>query len=189
MRGRPAALALLLVLFAAAPAHAGDDATRLAAALRRDPVHVAPGARGRLSPTAAGQVRLRIVRRDIGRARIGVVSRATERRTGGLEPLATAIAARLQRPGTLLLVAGRDWWLNTSFAPGRVIGRVQRAASSRHGLESQLLAAVDAIGRADPGPGADPTDAGGSVPATGSDPAPSVSAPALTVPGVREVAE
>src|SRR4051812_27161830 len=162
MRGRLAALALLLAVVPAASASAADDADRLAAALRDDPVHVDPGARGRLPVPAAGQVRLRIVRRDIGRIRIAVVSGGTKRRARGLDALSNAIPARLQRPGTLLLVANRDWWLNTSYAPGRVIAAVQRAASSRHGLQSQLLAAVDRIAAAHPGPAADPTAAGRS---------------------------
>src|SRR4051794_19050149 len=189
MQGRLAALALLLTVVFAAPARADDDATRLAAALRQDPVHVDPGARGRLSARAAGQVRLRIVHRDIGRIRVAVVSQATKQRAGGLDALSNAIAARLQRPGTLLLVSGRDWWLNTSYAPGRAIASVQKAASGRDGLRRQLLAAVGAIAAADPGPGADPTDAGGSVPGSGTSPPTSTTAPTITVPGLREVGE
>src|SRR3954469_15547777 len=189
MQGRLAALALLLTVVLAAPARADDDATRLAAALRQDPVHVDPGARGRLSARAAGQVRLRIVHRDIGRIRVAVVSQATKQRAGGLDALANAIAARLQRPGTLLLVAGRDWWLNTSYAPGRVIASAQKAAKGHPGLRRQLIAAVDAIAAADPGPAADPTDAGGSVAATGSAPPTSTTPPTVTMPDRREAGE
>src|SRR4051812_36789368 len=191
MRGRIAPFVLVLAAAVPAPARAAvpEDAGRLAASLRADPVHVDAGARPRLSAEAAGQVRLRIAHSDLGRIRIAVVPDAVKRRAGGLDALSNAIAARLQRPGTLLLVAGRDWWLNTSYAPGRVIASVQKAAKGHEGLRRQLLAAVDAIAAADPGPGADPTDAGGSVPATGSTPPTSITTPAITVPGLREVGE
>ena len=189
MQGRLAALALLLAVVLASPARAADDAERLTAALRENPVHVDPRAEERLSPRAASQLRLRIAKRDLGRIRIAVLAEAVKRRAGGLEPLANAIAARLQRPGTLLLVSGRDWWLNTSYAPGRVIASVQKAANGNDGLRRQLLSAVNAIALADPGPAADPHDAGGSVPATGSTPPTSTGAPTITIPGLREVGE
>jgi len=191
MLGRAAATAVLaaLPLAAATSAYAADDAKRLALALGKDPVHVDAAVRSRLSAAAAGQVRLRIVRRDIGRIRIGVISKKVERRAGGLEPLSNAIAARLQRPGSLVLVSGHNWWLNTSFAPARVVAALQRAVNSRKGLRRQLLAAVDRIAAADPGPAADPADGGGSVPATGVAPPTSVTAPPIEIPGARQVAE
>src|SRR4051812_27172529 len=191
MRGRIAPFVLVLAAAVPAPARAAvpEDAGRLAASLRADPVHVDAGARPRLSAEAAGQVRLRIAHSDLGRIRVAVVSDAVKRRAGGLDALSNAITARLQRPGTLLMVAGRDWWLNTSYAPGRVIGAVQRAANSKRGLRRQLLAAVDRIAAADPRPGAHPTGAGGPVAASGRAPAPTGTAPTITVPGLREVGE
>src|SRR4051794_8241371 len=170
MTGRLLAVAAL-ALVAPASAYA-DDADRLAAALKDDPVHVAPSQRARLSPAAAGQVRLRIAGKDVGRIKVAVVSSAATRRSGGLDALANAVAARLQRPGTLVLVAGPHWWLNTSFPPGGVVAAVREATAKEHGLRRQLLAAVDGIAAADPGPRADPVDAGGSVPGTGSAPPP-----------------
>src|SRR5947208_2410994 len=84
-------LAIVAPVALALPAPAGaanDDATRLARALRADPVHVDRSAPRGLSPVSAGRLRLRIARRDIGRVRIAVVSPAIARRAGGLDALA-----------------------------------------------------------------------------------------------------
>src|SRR4051794_19216178 len=183
MTGRLLAVAAL-ALVAPASAYA-DDADRLAAAVRDDPVHVAASQRARLSAAGAGQVRVRIARKDAGRIKVAVVSSAAARRSGGLDALANAVAARLQRPGTLVLIAGPHWWLNTSFPPGGVVAAVREATAEEHGLRRELLAAVDGIASADPGPRADPADAGASVPATGPGPAPQT----ITIPGLDTVAE
>jgi len=161
MTRRAALMAVTAALILAAPARA-DDAGRLAVDLRADDVHVEPGVAARLPPGARAQVRQGIADRDPGRIRIVVVAPDVPRRAGGINLLADAIGARLRAKGTLLVVAGRNWWLNTSYPPARVTAAVQHAADSQRDLRAQLLAAVASIGAVDPGPAGD--GAGGSAP-------------------------
>jgi ABC-type amino acid transport substrate-binding protein len=111
-----AALAGLLAVAAAAPAAAQptDDPERLAEAVGRDVVHVDERARERLGAAEAGQLRLRIARRAIGRIRILVVPRGVARRNGGIGALANAVASRVDGRGALLVVAGPAVFVSTS---------------------------------------------------------------------------
>jgi hypothetical protein len=152
-RRAAAALAGVVALAAPSPAGASDDPAQLAAAVTRDVVHVDPGARGRLSDVEAGQLRLRIVRRAIGRVRILVVPPATASGAGGVRKLAGEVAEEGRLRGALVVVAGRRAAVATSYdsraaaraVPGTIGGPLAPA----------LTEGVDRIARADPGPGDD----------------------------------
>src|SRR4051794_23421857 len=117
-------LALLLLVVPAA-AQAGADGARLAGALQRDPVVVDPGAAKRLPAREQGPVRIRIVQRDVGRVKIVVTTKRVANRTGGTAGLASAIAAALPLRGALLVVAGNEWRVITSYPYAPTLRAVQ----------------------------------------------------------------
>jgi hypothetical protein len=84
---RTFAAAVCLVLAVPAEALAGSTAREVAEGLRADPVYVAPKLSGLLSVPERGRLRLRIVRRDIGRIQIAVVPSGSAERAGGDELL------------------------------------------------------------------------------------------------------
>jgi hypothetical protein len=166
---RATALALLILL--AAPATAGaQDAGEIASALRRDPVYVARGADPDLSVAERGRLRLRIVRRDIGRIKIAVVSERQVKDAGSISDLANAIDQKLEPHGAIIAAQGTtSFHAVLSYSPVEpTIEAIRRAVSSKRekGLEAQLLATVDEVAKVDPGPRADPQPGGGgAVPA------------------------
>lgn len=143
----------------AAPALAGaasEHAADIAAALGRDPVYVAPARAEKLPVDAAGRIRLRILRKDIGRVKVAVVPGAWAASSGGARELANAVDAELGARGALLIVADRAAHVVTSHdhADAAASG-VGRAFGRGGSLEDQLRRAVDALAEADPGPSGD----------------------------------
>ena len=163
-----------LVLAAPAEALAGSTAREVAQALRSDPVYVASKVRGLLSVPERGQLRLRIVRRDIGRIQIAVVPSGSAERAGGLNEFANAVDQAMPgRRGALLVTTGSAFHVITSHpVVNPTLAAVRTAVESNRskGLDRQLLAAVDGIAEVDPGASADPA-------ASSPGPGPSAAAP------------
>jgi len=140
-------------------ASAGSTAREVAGALRDDPVYVVESERRQLSVLQQGRVRLRIVREDIGRIQIAVVSPQSAQRAGGLRELANAVDQALPgRRGALILTTGPAFHVVTSHGVVEPTAAALRAAvesNRREGLDAQLLAAVDGIAEVDPGAGGD----------------------------------
>ena len=142
-----------------AGAAAGSTVREVAAGLRMDPLFVADSQGRLLTVAERGSVRLRIVRRDIGRIQIAVVPPRSAERAGGLGQLANAVDQALPgRRGSLVVTTGSAWHVVTSHgAVGPTAAALRRAvvANRDRGLSAQLLAAVDGIAEVDPGAGAD----------------------------------
>lgn len=154
-----AAVACGLLALLPGVATAGSSAREVAAALRSDPVYVADSERKQLTVPQRGRVRLRIVKADIGRIQVAVVSPQSAERAGGLSELANAVDQAMPgRRGALILTTGSAFHVVTSHGVVGPTAAALRAAveSNRdRGLDSQLLAAVDGIAEVDPGADAD----------------------------------
>jgi hypothetical protein len=88
-------------------AAAGSSAREVAAGLRSDPVYVADSEREQLSVAERGRLRLRILRKDIGRIQIAVMSPRSAERAGGLGELANAVDQAMPgRRGALVATTG-----------------------------------------------------------------------------------
>jgi hypothetical protein len=148
---------------------AAATARQVAAALREDPVYVAPSAAGLLTVEQRGRLRLRIVRRDIGRIQIAVVPERSARRAGGLNQFANAVDQAMPgRRGALIATTGSGFHVVTSHGVvDPTLAALRNAVESNRGkgLAAQLLAAVDGIAEVDPGSNA---DLGGPSPAAPS---------------------
>jgi hypothetical protein len=156
-----------------AAAAAGSTVREDAAGLRMDPLYIDESQSRLLTVPERGKVRLRIVRQDIGRIQIAVVSPRSVERAGGLAELANAIDQAMPgRRGSLVVTTGSAWHVVTSHgvvAPTAAALRTAVVENRDRGLAAQLLAAVDGIAEVDPGAGADanapvpglPTAAGG----------------------------
>jgi len=146
---------------AAVPEPAFADATvrEIAAALRTDPVYVADSQSRLLTVPQRGRVRLRIVRKDIGRIQIAVVSPESAQRAGGIGGLANAIDQAMPgRRGALVATTGTAFHVVTSHGVVEPTAAALRSAVESHrgdGLAAQLLAGVDGIAEVDPGTDAD----------------------------------
>jgi hypothetical protein len=160
----------------------GSSAREVAAGLRSDPVYVAGSEREQLTVPERGRLRLRILRKDIGRIQIAVVSPRSAERAGGLGALANAVDQAMPgRRGALVATTGSAFHVVTSHPVVRPTAAALRSAveSKRdEGLASQLLAAVDGIAEVDPGADADVN-------------APSIDLPAIRIPATQpnDVAE
>jgi hypothetical protein len=165
------AAAMILIALALAPGAAAQEPSEIAASLRGDVVY---DEAGRLSTTDEGKIRLRIVQESIGRIRVAVVEPETARRNGGVGTLASRITTELGQPGAVLVVSANDWFVNTTYPSGETLAGVRRAAERTEGrrLARRLLAAVNAIGEADPGPSQD---------ASGGIGTPNVNVPAINI--------
>lgn len=171
MRLSPLAAATVLCLALALPASAaGSTARQVADALRDDPVYVAPAVSGLLTVAERGRVRVRIAKRDPGRAQVAVVPERSARRAGGLNELANAVdQAMTDRRGALILTTGSAFHVITSHSVvNPTLAALRSAVESNRakGLAAQLLAAVDGIAEVDPGSTA---DLGGPVPTSPAD--------------------
>ncbi|MCW2990346.1 MAG: hypothetical protein JWM73_940, partial [Solirubrobacterales bacterium] len=164
---RRAILALVVLAALPAPARAGGTGpAETAAALERDPVYVAPARASSFDAGAQGRVRLRIVRKDIGRIKIAVIPRAWTRAEGGLRAYANAVDAELQGRGALLVYADGDAHVITSHRHAdEAAGGVQKAFDAGGSLEDELRRSVDALAEVDPGPTGD-LDAPSNAPVT-----------------------
>jgi hypothetical protein len=140
-------------------AAAGSSAREVAAGLRSDPVYVADSEREQLSVRDRGRLRLRILRKDIGRIQIAVVAPGSAERAGGLGELANAVDQAMPgRRGALVVTTGPAFHVVTSHPVVRPTAAALRSAveSNRdRNLAAQLLAAVDGIAEVDPGADAD----------------------------------
>lgn len=157
-------LAAALVLAGPAAARASDSPADLAAAVTSEVVHVDPRARGRVSVAEAGELRVRIAQRDPGRIKILVVPPVAAERSGGTATLANVIAQRARLRGALILVAGPDVRVSTSYDSGPAVAAVQEAMAGpfRRRIAGDLIAAIDGIARVDPGSAAGAGGPGGS---------------------------
>jgi hypothetical protein len=159
LRAAAVAVCVLLGSLPDVASSAGSSAREVAAALRSDPVFVADSERRLLTVPQRGRVRIRIVRRDLGRIQIAVVSPRSAERAGGLGELANAVDHALPgRRGALILTTGSAFHVITSHQAVNPTAAALRAAveSKRaKGLDAQLLAAIDGIAEVDPGPDAD----------------------------------
>jgi hypothetical protein len=102
-------------------------------------------------------VRLEIVRSAIGRIKVAVVPAAVA--TGGVGAFANEIDRTLHIRGTLIVVAGRDYWAVTSYPQSQATAAaLQTAVNERPAdrLVDELVAAIPRIARIDPGPETDP---------------------------------
>lgn len=162
-------VALLAFFALAAPAAAQN--------LNADPVYVGPGTELSGDEAAKGRLRLRIVDKDIGRIKIAVVKR------GPARPVAERFDSVLEIRGALLVVAGSDVHVITSYDPPQPAVRAVQQAFDRGGsLEKQLLRSIDGLARVDPGRDADVAQA--------SDPEdPSSGSPTVEFPDVEEVVD
>jgi len=176
--GRLVAVAAACVVLALLPgvASAGSSAREVAAALRSDPVYVADSERDQLTVPQRGRVRLRIVRADIGRIQIAVVSPQSAERAGGLNELANAVDQAMPgRRGALILTTGSAFHVVTSHGVVEPTAAALRAAvesNGDRGLDAQLLAAVDGIAEVDPGADADANVPAPAVPSRPEGPQP-----------------
>jgi hypothetical protein len=156
-----------------AGAAAGSTVREVAAGLRMDPLYVDDSQSRLVTVAERGRVRLRIVRQDIGRIQIAVVSPRSAERAGGVGELANAVDQAMPgRRGSLVVTTGSAWHVVTSHGVVRPTAAALRravVANRDRGMAAQLLAAVDGIAEVDPGAGADanapapglPTAAGG----------------------------
>jgi hypothetical protein len=138
-----------------------------------DPLYVDDSQSRLVTVAERGRVRLRIVRQDIGRIQIAVVSPRSAERAGGVGELANAVDQAMPgRRGSLVVTTGSAWHVVTSHGVVRPTAAALRravVANRDRGMAAQLLAAVDGIAEVDPGAGADanapapglPTAAGG----------------------------
>jgi SAM-dependent methyltransferase len=158
---RAVAAGVLCALLLVPPnaAAAGSSAREVAAALRADPVYVARSEQDQLTVPDQGRIRLRIVRKDIGRIQMAVVSPRSAERAGGLGELANAVDQAMPgRRGALVVTTGSAFHVVTSHAAVQPTAAALRAAAEKNrnrGLDTQLLAAVDGIAEVDPGADAD----------------------------------
>jgi hypothetical protein len=168
----PAAICLMLGLAPAAAA-AGSSAREVAAGLRGGPVYVADSEQDQLTVPERGRLRLRILRKDIGRIQIAVVSPRSAERAGGLGELANAVdQAMPERRGALVATTGAAFHVVTSHPVVRPTAAALRSAVEANrdeDLAAQLMAAVDGIAEVDPGADADVN-------------APSIDLPAIRIP-------
>jgi hypothetical protein len=155
---------------------AGSSAREVAAGLRGDPVYVADSERRQLTVAERGRLRLRILRKDIGRIQIAFVSPRRAERAGGLGELANAVDQAMPgRRGALVATTGSAFHVVTSHTVVRPTASALRSAVESHrddGLAAQLLAAVDGIAEVDPGADADVN-------------APSIDLPAIRIPATQ----
>ncbi len=162
---RIVASALAAGLALAGPAHASSHEATVRA-LESDPVYVHGDVADRLTVPERGRVRLQIVRSAIGRVKVAVVPAGVVARSGSIQEFANEVAVGAGLSGTLIVVAGNDYWAATSYPRSE-----QAAAALRTAVEAreddrlvdELLPAIERIGRIDPG-----QDGGGS----GGPPAP-----------------
>ena len=171
----PAAICLMLG-FAPAAEAAGSSAHEVAAGLRNDPVYVADSEQDQLTVPERGRLRLRILRKDIGRIQIAVVSSRSAERAGGLGALANAVDQAMPgRRGALVATTGAAFHVVTSHPVVRPTAAALRSAVEANrdeNLAAQLMAAVDGIAEVDPGADADVN-------------APSIDLPAIRIPATQ----
>jgi hypothetical protein len=162
-----AACAVLLI--GAGDAAAQSYPEQLAKRVESEVVHVEKGATPKISAAAAGRIRLRILRKDNGRIKIGVVMARHAAEYGGATGLTHAVARHGEFRGALMIVAENSIYVVTSHGRPDVTANAVREAFEQHKDDRPraILAAVDGIAATDPGPSADLDRP--QTPATGGD--------------------
>ena len=152
-----AAAAAALAAIAAGPAEASKYSESLAENVEREVVYVDRRARPKVSTSEAGDIRLRIVKKDPGRIKVAVVPQADAEDEGGASGLAAAMARDMNLRGALLVVAGDSIHvLTTHPAADQTAAAVREAFERNEGDRAkQILRSVDGIAAVDPGPAAD----------------------------------
>ena len=135
-------LFVLAALATAAPAAAAVTPERAAKELGSDPVWVEPGASPSLDVSERGQLRLAIVREQLGRIRIAVVSRDSAQAAGGIARFGDQVWDALGVRGTLVTTAGGDYHLSYDFPEGPRIRPALQSLIARHGA-GRLFAVLD----------------------------------------------
>jgi hypothetical protein len=137
---------------------------QIARHLGADPVYVQSGAKPTLSGAERGRLRIQIAREDIGRVKIAVVPEDEAAGAGGTRELANGIDRELEAKGNLVVVAGPQAYLITSYPQVERATEALRTGFDENqgkGLEAQLSAGIKGIADRDPGPSA---DVGAAVP-------------------------
>ena len=157
-----AAAALTLALVPAADASEYTDS--LARKVESEIVYVDRKAKPKVSTAEAGQIRLRITQKAIGRIKVAVIPESRAQDEGGAAGVATQVARAMDLRGTLLVVAGPNIHAATSYANTEpTVAAVREAFERNKGDRAeQILGAVNGIAAADPGPSADPPRGGTS---------------------------
>lgn len=142
-------LATALAVVAAGTAGAAGI-TEAADALARDPVYVDPAAERAISEADAERLRDRIEAKDAGPLYIAILPAAAAREAGGdAEQVLEAIAQKLQRDGTYVVVVGDQFRAaSTVLESGRARTLADDAfrESRDQGVAAVLLSFVDAVG-------------------------------------------
>jgi hypothetical protein len=147
-----------LTAAAAAPAQASAQPDTAASALESDPVYVHPRAEERLTVPEQGKVRLAIARHAIGRIKVAVVPQPVADRAGGVQGFANEIDREIGVRGTLIAVAGRSYWVVTSYPDADAAASALQFAvnaSPNDRLVDELIPGIRRIGRIDPGANGD----------------------------------
>ena len=148
------ASALLSTLALAGPANAQPNAEAAASALGSDPVYVHQGSAKRLTVPEQGRVRLEIATSALGRVKVAVVPDEVAARSGGVQGFPTQVERALGLLGTLIVVAGPNYWAVTSYPDSeRAAAALRSAVRARNDdrLVDELVPAIRRIGRIDPG--------------------------------------
>ncbi len=155
---RIVASALFAVLLVVPSAH-GNAHEKTARALESDPVYVHPQSADRLTVPERGRVRLAIVNSALGRVKVAVVPPGVAEPAGGAQGFANQVASTLGLRGTLIVVAGGDYWAVTSYPEADEAAAALRSAVRARDddrLVDELVPAIRRIGQIDPGPASDP---------------------------------
>ena len=155
----------LLAGVALSPAAHASSHEQTARALESDPVYVHPRAADRLTVPEQGRVRLTIVDSALGRVKVAVVPASVAAPLGGTQGFANRVAGSLELRGTLIVVAGPDYWAVTSYPEAEEAAAALRSAVRARDddrLVDELVPAIRRIGRIDPRPAGDPGPAEGA---------------------------
>lgn len=153
-------VALVLVLAAVTTLAAASTATaelvrvgdinvrQLGRAIKSNPVQRAGHPDPTLSGGHANALRARIANRDPGRIRIAIVSPLTQQASGDLS---TALSNAVNADGVVIVVAGSNYHVTTTWGTGDQAQSILAAAVSQPGdsLYVQMRRAVDGFAKAD----------------------------------------
>jgi hypothetical protein len=127
----------------------GDiDVSQLASALKRSPVQTAGHPDPTLTSTERSALAAQINKKDRGRISIAVVTPVNPQQTG---QVAQSLADRVDPAGVVIVVAGGNYHVTTTWGSGDAAGERLSKAVSRPGdpLADQLRRAIDSFAKAD----------------------------------------
>jgi hypothetical protein len=145
-----AVLAILTVLVAVAPsvARAGAEVDAAVQALRSAPVYSAPNAQLGLSSDEKAEVERAIAREEPGPVYIAVLPDSARAETGGdTSELVREIGTQLRRPGTYIVLAGRQLRAASTLLPRGEAGRLASDALEAHRGEGPAAVLGDLVHR------------------------------------------